>query len=86
MTERNALAYLDGGPASGVTIELNEPAWAPLRSVRVEVGGVETVYVRVPQRTPRPGEPWRYVPEDSPDAQAASTDEDAIPERDPFDD
>lgn len=63
---RRALAYLDGGPADGLVVELDEPEWAPLAALRVEVGGEELVYVRARQPAPRPGAPWRYVPKGEP--------------------
>lgn len=62
---RRARAYLDGGPADGTTLELDHPDWAPLTLLRLEVDGVEVVYVRAKQHHPEPGEPWRYVPRDS---------------------
>lgn len=59
------LAYLDGGPADGTTLELDQPHWAPIGALRVEVDGVEVIYVRIRQREPVPGQPWRYVPQDA---------------------
>jgi hypothetical protein len=68
---QNALAFLDGGPADGTLIELDEPEWAPLPVLNVDVGGEPTVYVRAMQRRPPSGGAWRYVPEGSPDAVGA---------------
>lgn len=59
---RKARAYLDGGPANGLVVELDEPEWAPLPALRVEVGDRELVYVRARQEAPPSGQPWRYVP------------------------
>ena len=73
---QNALVYLDGGPADGTVIELNEPEWAPLPVLNVDVGGDPAVYVKARQRRPASGEAWRYVPEGSPDA-AIAEEEDA---------
>jgi hypothetical protein len=72
---QNALAFLDGGPADGTLIELDEPEWAPLPVLNVEVGGASSVYVRAMQRRPPSGRPWRYVPEGSPDAVGGDEDE-----------
>jgi len=62
---RKARAYLDGGPADGTTLELDEPDWAPLGALEVTVNHRRVTYVLAPQRDPKPGKPWRYVPEDS---------------------
>lgn len=59
---RRALAYLDGGPANGVTLELDQPDWAPLVLLRLEINGRQCIYERVKQPRPAPGRPWRYVP------------------------
>jgi hypothetical protein len=67
MIRNRARAYFDGGAASGAELELDEPDWAPLPSLRIEVDGREYVYVRARQPRPRPGHPWRYVPKGSPD-------------------
>ncbi len=58
-------AYLDGGPANGTMIELNQPYWAPLGSLEVTVDGIVVIYVRAKQRDPQPGQPWRFVPKNS---------------------
>lgn len=71
---QNAVAYLDGGPADGLVLELDEPDWAPLPVLNVEVGGEQSVYVRARQRRPGSGQAWRYVPEGSPDAAIAEED------------
>jgi hypothetical protein len=62
----NVRAYLDGGPANGVMVEVDEPHWAPLGALRIEVDGQEFVYVRADQPRPPDGMPWRYVPEQRP--------------------
>jgi hypothetical protein len=62
---KHAFAYLDGGPADGVLLELDEPEWAPLSALKVEVGEAETTYVRARQSRPKPGNPWRYIPRGS---------------------
>ena len=64
MPDPRALAYLDGGPASGQVVELDEPEWAPLRVIRIEVDGVEVVYARVPGEPQNDDGTWRYVPAD----------------------
>lgn len=81
MTQRGK-AYLDGGPANGTLMELDQSNWAPIGTLKVEVDGVEVIYVRARQRDPRPGEPWRYVPrseiadieDDDPTHQGANVD------------
>jgi hypothetical protein len=60
---KHVLAYLDGGPANGQVVELDEPHWAPLGALRIEVDGTEYVYLRADQPRPPEGQPWRYVPE-----------------------
>ncbi len=76
---RYVLAYLDGGPANGRVVEVDEPHWAPLGALRIEVAGREYVYVRVDQPRPPEGQPWRYVLEQGvrwtpPGSQAANDD------------
>lgn len=76
-------AYLDGGPANGTVVELDQPNWAPIGALKVTVNGVEVMYVRAPQRDPGPGEPWRYVPQSS---VGNSMDADRDSNEDPYDD
>ncbi len=78
-----ALAYLDGGPADGTTLELDHPDWAPLALLRLEVDGVDVVYVRAKQHYPEPGRPWRYVPQHSAEAEEEAEEEGNY---DPYDD
>lgn len=87
---KRALGLLDGGPASGTLIQLDEPHWAPLGLLTLDLGGRrEVVYVLAKQRRPPEGTPWRYVPEGSPDA---AIEDEADPAHgnaandDPFDD
>ncbi|MFZ0161227.1 MAG: hypothetical protein WAL50_19530 [Kineosporiaceae bacterium] len=60
---KRVLAYLDGGPANGMVVELDEPHWAPLGALTIEVAGRAYVYLRADQPRPPVGQPWRYVPE-----------------------
>lgn len=69
-------AYLDGGPANGMMVELDQPYWAPLGSLKVTVNGIVVTYVRARQRDPQPGQPWRYVPQSSVDYTDEDEDED----------
>lgn len=77
-----AIAYLDGGPASGLTVELDTPDWAPIAALRIEVEDIEVVYVRAPQRPPPRGYPWRYIPQGSAeDVTSAEEDEGVGPDQ-----
>ena len=43
---------------------MDEPEWAPLGVIRIEVDGIEVVYVRAAGEPQAADGTWRYVPED----------------------
>jgi len=67
-------------------IELSQSHWSPLGLIEVETEGGEAVYVLARQRRPEEGQPWRYVPEGSPEAAVAQEDPRLPGPQDPFDD
>lgn len=75
---KRALGILDGGPANGMLIELDQSHWAPIGLIEIDVEGGEAIYVLARQRRPEEGQPWRYVPEGSPDA-AVEEDDPRLP-------
>ncbi|MBL8932605.1 MAG: hypothetical protein JNL54_20975 [Kineosporiaceae bacterium] len=84
---KRVLGYLDGGPADGTLIEIDEPHWAPLGTLTLDLGGGrQAVYVLARQRRPPAGTAWRYVPEGSPDAAIQEEDGRSSGNSDPFDD
>jgi hypothetical protein len=83
MSDPRAMAYLDGGPATGQVVQLDEPEWAPIGAIRVEVDGVEVVYVRVAGEPQGSDGTWRYVPAESAPARGPSS---TSMIDDPFDD